>query len=483
MARSTSNRYGFQPAVTDLFIDAFERIQIYGPALTDSRYLISARRSANLILADYANRGFNLWVVGDEIMGIPLQPGVLSYTLPRNVVDLADCYLRTYTPNSATTTIGNQIAPMLMNGKPAITSAGEPIIAGSASGTLSCVAGSQYVTLKWPAHCLSPGDPIFWTMPASIGTLCLQNMSIVDSVPDSDHVTVLASAVAPLTSQDMGATPLYAVSVGVPLVGCILPNHGLCVGDTWTVHVQTDLGGIEVSPGNFVGGISIAPGNYTVEYVSSNYEFYFNPTVYPTVFLLSDLGQILTDGNGDPLVKATGGPAANDAKFENNGFLVVTSQSPGLDYTDIYLWPLSRNEYAMLPNKVQQGRPTQYWFNRTIVPSITMWPVPPAPVQNATVVSSLNAETPAPGPFFGFVAYRMRTIQDADPVDGEAPDIPTRFYLAFVAELAAAMAEKFKPEQFEEKLKIADMLWQRAAGADTERVSTYISPQLAGFFS
>lgn len=468
MARSTSGTYSTL-GIDSLTIDAFEKIQVFGPMLTDARYMQSARRSMILMLADISgNRNINQWTVGDEPMCIALQPGITGYTLPENVVDLLDCYLRTYTPSSSTVTVGANITPLLMNEKPAVTVGGDPIVFGAGSGTLSCVAGSQLVTMRWPGHGLSPGAPIFWQMPVSVGTLLLQNMSIVETVPDFDTVTFLAASVAPVTSAAAGATPLYATGAGVPLVGCILPNHGLVLGDNWVVHVATT-----------VGGITIAPGTYEVEYVQSGYEFYFNPTSVPTLFQLSDDGQIITDDSGSPICVANGGATSSATAFENHGRIVVSSQQAGLDYTDIYLYPMSRSEYAMLPDKKIEERPTQFWFNRTITPSIVLWPVPPPATPNTTTGANQSAGGIG---YYGFIAYRMRTIQDADPIAGQGLDMPARFYLAFVAELAAWLAEKFKPEQFEAKLALAGTLWERAAAADTERVSTYLVPAFGSYF-
>ena len=44
--------------------------------------------------------------------------------------------------------------------------------------------------------------------------------------------------------------------------------------------------------------------------------------------------------------------------------------------TDTYITPMSRTEYASLGNKQTQGRPTSYWFDRLISPTVTLWPVP-----------------------------------------------------------------------------------------------------------
>ena len=66
---TSSGTYNFKPTFADWVVEAFERIQIGPTALEDARYIISARRSANLIALDLsANRGVNLWLVGDETL-------------------------------------------------------------------------------------------------------------------------------------------------------------------------------------------------------------------------------------------------------------------------------------------------------------------------------------------------------------------------------------------------------------------------------
>lgn len=55
----------------------------------------TARRSLNLLFADWANRGINLWTL--EQLSIPLLQGVATYTLPADTVDLTDAVVRTGT--------------------------------------------------------------------------------------------------------------------------------------------------------------------------------------------------------------------------------------------------------------------------------------------------------------------------------------------------------------------------------------------------
>src|SRR5215469_5501503 len=103
----TSGTYNFRPDFADWIIEAYERIQIGPAALDDPKYIISARRSANLICLDFvANRGVNLWAVGDETLNVPLVAGQDFYSLPSNVVTLLDCYRRQYTADTDFTPIG-----------------------------------------------------------------------------------------------------------------------------------------------------------------------------------------------------------------------------------------------------------------------------------------------------------------------------------------------------------------------------------------
>jgi hypothetical protein len=53
----------------------------------------SARRSLNLLFADWANRGLNMWTFDQQ--SIPLLPGVATYDLPEDTVDVMDAAVRT----------------------------------------------------------------------------------------------------------------------------------------------------------------------------------------------------------------------------------------------------------------------------------------------------------------------------------------------------------------------------------------------------
>ena len=55
--------------------------------------LTTARRSLELLQIEWANRGLNLWTIDWKLF--PLVPGVNSYALPADTVDILDAYIRT----------------------------------------------------------------------------------------------------------------------------------------------------------------------------------------------------------------------------------------------------------------------------------------------------------------------------------------------------------------------------------------------------
>ena len=80
----------FNLDLTEIVEEAFERC---GSELRSGYDLKTARRSLNLLFADWANRGINLWTV--EQGQISLEQGVNTYDLPIDTVDLLEHVIRT----------------------------------------------------------------------------------------------------------------------------------------------------------------------------------------------------------------------------------------------------------------------------------------------------------------------------------------------------------------------------------------------------
>ena len=79
----------FNPALNELIEEAFERC---GLELRSGYDFRTARRSLNFLLTEWANRGINLWTIGQGT--IPLIQGTITYDLPDNTVDLIETVIR-----------------------------------------------------------------------------------------------------------------------------------------------------------------------------------------------------------------------------------------------------------------------------------------------------------------------------------------------------------------------------------------------------
>ena len=96
---ATSGTTTFDMDLNEYVEEAFERC---GAELRTGYDLRTARRSMNLLFADWANRGVNLWTVeqGSQV----LTPGTATYTLPADTVDLIEHVIRTGAGNVSTQT-------------------------------------------------------------------------------------------------------------------------------------------------------------------------------------------------------------------------------------------------------------------------------------------------------------------------------------------------------------------------------------------
>lgn len=94
---ATSGTAAFNLDLVELVEEAFERC---GVELRTGYDLKTARRSLNLLFADWANRGINMWTF--EQGSITLVPGTATYTLPADTVDLLEHVIRTGAGSAST---------------------------------------------------------------------------------------------------------------------------------------------------------------------------------------------------------------------------------------------------------------------------------------------------------------------------------------------------------------------------------------------
>lgn len=328
----SSGTTAFAPAVADFVLDAYRRCGVK-PTSLEIDHLISARMSANLLLAHWSTMGVNLWKVDTQPQIIDLIQGTAVYPLDPDVVGLLDCYIRTpQSPPTSTVAPTGNVIPFLV---------GTPL---SMNATFITTAGSDIVTINLPNYAalgLAPGIFISILNPVVVGGLTLGGVYQIISAIDANNFTINSTFNATSNSQ----------------------------------------------------------------------------------------------------VTVNGGSAA----------------------IDILLYPLSRNDYAAIPQKGQQGRPTSIWFQREINPQFTIWPEPDGN-----------------GPY-QFQGYMLRQVQDANPVGGQTMDIPYRAFMAFVAGLAADLAVKVAPDRLPVLQPLAEAAWDSFSTDDREKVPLYLCPDFSGY--
>jgi len=155
-------------------------------------------------------------------------------------------------------------------------------------------------------------------------------------------------------------------------------------------------------------------------------------------------------------ITLTAGQAQETLTDDVVDLLEVTLRRDGTDYE---VERISRGEYATLPNKTTQGRPSQFYFDRQIDPVINLWSVP----ENSTDQ---------------LIYYYVRRIEDADALVNTT-DMPFRFYPCMVAGLAYYIAMKRAPERIQLLKSVYEEEFQRAADEDEGRTPLKLQPSLS----
>lgn len=135
----------------------------------------------------------------------------------------------------------------------------------------------------------------------------------------------------------------------------------------------------------------------------------------------------------------------------------------GSTQTDRIILPISRTEYASYPNKIQQGFPTTFWFDRLLSPTVTLWPVPD-------------------GTQTYLEYYAVKRLQDANMNGTQQLDMPPIWLEAMIYGLAYRLAQIWSPDKIVTLKPMADEAYQIAATQNVETANQYISPQLSGYW-
>ena len=133
------------------------------------------------------------------------------------------------------------------------------------------------------------------------------------------------------------------------------------------------------------------------------------------------------------------------------------------DNTDIQLTRISPEEYLIIPNKTQTGRPMQFSVRRGISnPTMSLWPIP----ENSTDILKMEV---------------ISELQDVDKSAGQNADMPKRFLPPLTCGLAYYMSMK-RPGVEGQRIQMLKMnyeeLFSRAMLEDRERASMHVIPKL-----
>lgn len=161
------------------------------------------------------------------------------------------------------------------------------------------------------------------------------------------------------------------------------------------------------------------------------------------------------------------------------GQQVVTCPADTIVVTDAYIqtdvgngvvnnkiiFSVGRSEWASYPNPLMQAPPTTFWFDRTLVPTINLYPVPDGN-----------------GPYTLFY-YRFKQSEDAVINNQTQLAIPPRWLMAFSDALAVELSYTYAPAASAALDKKAKETYARARIAERENVDIYIQPGLSFYFS
>jgi len=139
-------------------------------------------------------------------------------------------------------------------------------------------------------------------------------------------------------------------------------------------------------------------------------------------------------------------------------YISSSAGTPGTSTNDISLTKIDRSAYAALPNKGQQGQPSQYFVDRQRTPVIYLYQTP-----------DLNTYT-----YLKY--YTINRIEDAGAYTND-PDVVFRFLPCMCSGLAFYLAHVKAPDRVAILKQLYEDELDRALREDGQRASVYISPQ------
>tara|TARA_R100001510_G_scaffold25453_1_gene22347 strand:+ start:622 stop:1317 length:696 start_codon:yes stop_codon:yes gene_type:complete len=141
---------------------------------------------------------------------------------------------------------------------------------------------------------------------------------------------------------------------------------------------------------------------------------------------------------------------------------VFIRETVSSETTDLPMSRLSRAEYSHIVNKSSTGKPNQYFINKQITPTISVWP---APDKSSTYTVVMNVLT---------------RMDDSDSATNTM-EVPFRFYPCLTAGLAYYISMKRAPERTAMLKSMYEEEFTRALSQDEDRASFRISPDIRSY--
>ena len=130
--------------------------------------------------------------------------------------------------------------------------------------------------------------------------------------------------------------------------------------------------------------------------------------------------------------------------------------------SDIQMTRLSRSEYSAIPDKGTESKPNQFFIDKQLTPTISVYPTPD---KSSTYTVHMNVLT---------------RMDDADAATNTL-DMPFRFYPCLAAGLAYYLSMKRAPDKTGFLKQIYEEEFIRALSTDQERASFYVAPNFRGY--
>lgn len=149
---TTSGTATFGPSIVTMIEEAFE---MAGSEMRSGNDVRSARRSLDIMMSEWANRGINLWTLDSG--SVTLASGTSVYALPADTVDILDFVVRS---GSGTSQTDYQVERIGVGGFAAITTKNTP---GRPTQVYVTRSLTPTITL-WPVPDLDTYSFIYWRL-------------------------------------------------------------------------------------------------------------------------------------------------------------------------------------------------------------------------------------------------------------------------------------------------------------------------------